>query len=63
MIKDRGGIKYVISEFKLQSFLLSHNQTNFLISIFIFLFRSLVFILPIKYRNYFYLKFLEIKIP
>ena len=59
MIKDRGGIKYVISEFKLQSFLLSHNQTNFLISIFIFLFRSLVFILPIKYRNYFYLKFLR----
>ena len=59
MIKDRGGIKYVISEFKLQCFLLSHNQTNFLIAIFIFFFRSLVFILPIKYRNYFYLKFLR----
>ncbi len=59
MIKDRGGVKYVISEFKLQCFLLSHNQTNFLISVFIFLCRSFVFILPIKYRNYFYLKFLR----
>jgi len=59
MIRDRGGIKYIFSEFKLQIFLISHKQTNYLISFFVFFLRSLVFILPSKFRYYFYLKFLR----
>lgn len=54
MIKDRGGLRYVYSEFLLQKFLLKYNLTNIFIAIIVFISRSIVFILPSLLRSYFY---------
>ena len=61
MIKDRGGIKYVISEFLLQKYLLKYGLTNLFFAIFIFFMRSLVFVLPQNLRAFIYFKFLRCK--
>ena len=59
MINDRGGIRYVYSEFLLQKFLLKFKLTNFLVAFFIFILRSLVFSLPSFIRGYIYKNFLR----
>jgi len=61
MIKDRGGLRYIYSEFLLQKFLLSFGLTNIVLSCFVFLSRSLIFILPAGIREVFYSKFLRNK--
>ena len=59
MIKDRGGWKYILSEFFLQKFLLKNGLTNIFLAIFIFFTRSIVFALPEYMRSLIYLKFLR----
>ena len=59
MIKDRGGLKYIYSEFLLQKFLLSYGLTNIILGFFVFLLRSLIFFLPARFKKVFYLKFLR----
>ena len=59
MIKDRGGVRYVYSEFLLQNFLLKFKLTNFFVAFFIFILRSLVFSLPSFIRAYIYKNFLR----
>ncbi|WP_288225753.1 glycosyltransferase [uncultured Prochlorococcus sp.] len=61
MIKDRGGLRYVLSEFNLQIFLLANGETNIIYSILIFILRSLIFILPVSLRYIFYMRFLRRK--
>ncbi len=61
MIKDRGGIRYIISELLLQKFLLQNGLTNLFFAFFIFLLRSLVFIFPAFLRSLFYKYFLRSK--
>lgn len=61
MIKDRGGIRYIISELLLQKFLLQNGLTNLFFAFFIFLLRSLVFIIPAFLRSLFYKYFLRSK--
>ena len=60
MIKDRGGLRYVYSEFLLQKFLLKFKLTNYLIAFIIFILRSLVFSVPAFMRSFFYKKFLRV---
>ena len=59
MIKDRGGWKYILSEFFLQKFLLKNGLTNIFLAIFIFSIRSIIFTLPEYIRSLIYLKFLR----
>lgn len=59
MIKDRGGLKYIYSEFLLQKFLIKYNLTTFFISFLIFLLRSMVFIFPANLRYWIYIIFLR----
>ena len=59
MIKDRGGRKYILSEFFLQKFLLKNGLTNIFLAIVIFFMRSSVFALPENMRSLIYLKFLR----
>ena len=59
MIIDRGGLRYVYSEFLLQRFLLKYKLTNLLKSFIIFLLRSTVFMLPPLLRTYIYKSFLR----
>ena len=59
MIKDRGGLRYIISEFLLQKYLLKYGLTNIFLSFSVFILRSIVFILPVGLRNIIYLKFLR----
>ena len=59
MIKDRGGWKYILSEFFLQKFLLKNGLTNIFLAIAIFFTRSIVFALPEYMRSLIYLKFLR----
>ena len=59
MIKDRGGWKYILSEFCLQKLLLKNGLTNIFLAIVIFFTRSIVFTLPEYIRSLIYLKFLR----
>lgn len=59
MIKDRGGLKYVASEFLLQKYLLNHGFSNIFFAFFLFISRSIVFLSPYKIRNLFYRLFLR----
>jgi len=59
MIKDRGGWKYILSEFFLQKFLLNNGLTNIFLAIVIFFMRSILFALPEYIRSLIYLKFLR----
>ena len=59
MIKDRGGLRYILSELFLQKYLLDYGLTNIFFAFFIFLIRALVFTLPSKLRYYFYMIFLR----
>ena len=59
MIKDRGGLKYIYSEIKLQKFLLSYKMTNIFKATFVLILRSIIFIIPFKIRNFFYFFFLR----
>jgi hypothetical protein len=59
MIKDRGGFRYVISEFLLQKYLYSFGLTNVLSAFLIFIARSFIFLLPIVLRQKIYLMFLR----
>ena len=59
MINDRGGIKYIYSEFLLQNFLIKNNLSNYFQSILILILRSSVFVFPAKLRNLFYKIFLR----
>ncbi len=59
MIKDRGGIRYIVSEFALQKYLLKYGLTNIFLAILIFFMRSIVFILPQYLRAMIYMRFLR----
>ena len=59
MIKDRGGFRYIVSEFLLQKYLYKYGLTNVFLGCFIFILRSSVFILPSRLRNIVYLMFLR----
>lgn len=59
MIKDRGGFRYILSEFALQKYLLKYGLTNIFKAILIFFLRSIVFILPQDLRAFIYLKILR----
>jgi hypothetical protein len=58
----RGGIKYIISEIKLQKILLSCNLTNVFTSIFVCILRITVHALPNQIKFLFYNNFLRKKI-
>ena len=57
MINDRGGLRYIYSEFLLQNFLLKYKLTNILSAFIVFMLRSSVFSLPAIFRSYIYKKF------
>ncbi len=59
MIKDRGGLEYIKSEYCLQVFLLRNGFGNIFISLIIFLLRSFLFILPVRVKYFFYINFLR----
>lgn len=59
MINDRGGIKYIISELKLQKFLLKYGLTNIFQALIVLFIRSLLFILPYNIKNKIYMHFLR----
>ena len=59
MINDRGGFKYIISELKLQIYLLKYGLTNIFKASIIFFIRSSLFLLPIKIKNNIYKHFLR----
>ena len=61
MINDRGGLRYIYSEFLLQKFLLKFKLTNIFNALVIFILRSSVFSLPANCRTYIYQKFLRKK--
>ena len=61
MINDRGGWRYVYSEFLLQKFLLKYKLSKVYIAIIVFLSRSLIFIIPSFLRYFFYKFFLRKK--
>jgi glycosyltransferase involved in cell wall biosynthesis len=61
MFKRRGGLKYVISELKLQYLLFRTSINGPFLAFFLFFLRSGVFLLPIFVRKYFYLKILRKK--
>ena len=61
MIKDRGGIRYILSEFLLQKYLYSYGLTNIFIAFFIFLGRSSIFLMPVFIRQKIYLNLLRSK--
>ena len=58
----RGGLKYIVSEIKLQKILFSYNLTNIFISVFVCVSRIIVHSLPTKIKFLFYNNFLRIKI-
>ena len=59
MIHDRGGVRYIYSEYLLQKFLLKHKLTSIGYAIIIFILRSFVFSLPSFCRTFIYKKFLR----
>ena len=59
MINDRGGLRYIYSEFILQKFLLKFKLTNIFNAVIVFILRSLVFSMPAILRSYIYKKFLR----
>ena len=59
MIKDRGGFKYLISEYYLQKFLLSHKLTNLFLAFFVFIVRISIFSLPKGLKFLIYKNFLR----
>lgn len=59
MIKDRGGLKYVASEFLLQKYLIKYSLSNVFLGALIFIARSIIFLLPYRFRNIFYRLFLR----
>nr|WP_075440403.1 glycosyltransferase [Prochlorococcus marinus] len=59
MIRDRGGLRYIYSEYLLQKFLLKHELTSTGYAIIIFILRSMVFSLPSFFRSFIYKKFLR----
>lgn len=59
MYKRRGGIRYIISEIKLQYFLYKNNINGALIATLIFFIRASVFLMPYFIKKYFYVKFLR----
>ena len=59
MINDRGGFRYIYSEFLLQKFLLQFGFTNLFTAFIIFFLRSFVFSLPAIYRSLVYKYFLR----
>mgnify|MGYP001491792855 CR=1 FL=1 len=61
MIRDRGGLRYIYSEFLLQKFLLEFKLTNILNASFVFILRTLIFSMPAILRTYIYKKFLRKK--
>ena len=61
MINDRGGLRYIYSEFLLQKFLLKFKLTNIFNACIVFILRSLVFSMPAILRSYIYKKFLRKK--
>ena len=62
MYKRRGGIKYVISEIKLQKILLECNLTNIFFSCFVCVLRILAHVLPNTLKKFFYVNFLRSKL-
>ena len=61
MINDRGGLRYIYSEFLLQKFLLKFNLTNIFNACIVFILRSLVFSMPAILRSFIYKNFLRKK--
>lgn len=61
MIRDRGGLRYIYSEFLLQKFLLEFKLTNILNASIVFILRTLIFSMPAILRTYIYKKFLRKK--
>ena len=61
MIRDRGGLRYIYSEFLLQKFLLEFKLTNIFIASIVFILRTLIFSMPAIFRTYIYKKFLRKK--
>lgn len=61
MIQDRGGLRYIYSEFLLQNYLLKFKLTKIWIALIIFITRSLVFSLPPFLRGFIYKVFLRNK--
>ncbi len=59
MINDRGGLRYVYSEFLLQKFLIKYKFTKFFLASLVFISRSIVFMIPSLLRYYFYMFFLR----
>ncbi len=59
MIHDRGGVRYIYSEYLLQKFLLKHKLTSIGCAITVFILRSLVFSLPSFFKTFIYKKFLR----
>ena len=61
MIRDRGGLRYIYSEFLLQKYLLEFKLTNILNASIVFILRTLIFSLPAIFRAYIYKNFLRKK--
>ena len=61
MIRDRGGLRYIYSEFILQKYLLEFKLTNILNASIVFILRTLIFSLPAIFRTYIYKNFLKKK--
>lgn len=59
MARKRGGIKYVLSEFQLQKFLIGQIGKSRSTSIIHFIIRSVVFLMPSSIRLQIYMKFLR----
>ena len=59
MIKDRGGLRYVRSEFLLQKYLIRFRLSNIFFASIIFISRSTVFLMPYKIRGLIYKLFLR----
>ena len=59
MITDRGGLKYIISEYYLQRFLLKYKLTNIILAIFVFSLRVIIFALPKNLKFFIYKNYLR----
>ena len=59
MIKDRGGYKYIKSEYYLQKFLLNYKLTNIFLAFFVFILRIIIFSMPRDLKFLIYKNFLR----
>jgi glycosyltransferase involved in cell wall biosynthesis len=54
MYSRRGGVRYIIAEYKMQKFLVNLGLKNFICGLFDLIFRSVIFSLPSRARGYVY---------